>query len=72
MTFLKVEEVDGGQSTYIYIYIHTHIVYILHCSIFPKGFPGGTVGKNNPLAIAGDTRDTGSIPGLGRFPWSRK
>ena len=22
----------------------------------------------NPLANAGDTRDTGSIPGLGRFP----
>ena len=29
------------------------------------GFPGGTVVKNLP-ANAGDTRDTGSIPGLGR------
>ena len=30
-------------------------------------FPGGTVVKN-PAANAGDTRDTGSIPGSGRFP----
>ena len=32
-----------------------------------KGFPGGTVEKNPP-ANAGDTRDTGLIPGLGRSP----
>ena len=25
----------------------------------------------NPLANAGDIRDVGSIPGLGRFPWRR-
>ena len=31
------------------------------------GFPGGTVVKNMP-ANAGDTRDVGSIPGLGRSP----
>ena len=30
-------------------------------------FPGGTEVKNPP-ANAGDTGDTGSIPGLGRFP----
>ena len=30
-------------------------------------FLGGTVVKNS-LANAGDTRDMGSIPGLGRFP----
>ena len=30
-------------------------------------FPGGAVVKNL-LAIAGDTRDMGSIPGLGRPP----
>ena len=30
------------------------------------GFPGGTVVKNLP-AKAGDLRDTGSIPGSGRF-----
>ena len=30
-------------------------------------FPGGSVVKNMP-ANAGDTREVGSIPGLGRFP----
>ena len=25
----------------------------------------------NPPANAGDIKDTGSIPGLGRFPWRR-
>ena len=36
----------------------------------PKlGFPGGTSGKEkNPPANAGDIRDMGSIPGLGRSP----
>ena len=39
------------------------------------GFPGGTSGKKkkkkkkkNPPANAGDVREMGSIPGLGRFP----
>ena len=32
-----------------------------------QGFPGGTVVKNPP-ANAGDTRDMGSVPGLGRSP----
>ena len=31
------------------------------------GFPGDAVIKNLP-ANAGDTKDEGSIPGLGRFP----
>ena len=31
------------------------------------GFSGGSE-INNPPANAGDTRDMGSIPGLGRFP----
>ena len=31
------------------------------------GFPGDSVVKNQP-ANAGDTGDTGSIPGWGRFP----
>ena len=31
------------------------------------GFPGGAGVKNLP-ANAGDTRDAGSIPGLGKFP----
>ena len=34
-------------------------------------FPGGSVVKNPP-ANAGDSGDTGSIPGSGRFPWRRK
>ena len=35
------------------------------------GFPGSAMLKNPP-ANAGDTRDASSIPGFGRFPWSRK
>ena len=31
------------------------------------GFPGGTSGKE-PTARAGDVRDTGLIPGSGRYP----
>ena len=34
---------------------------------FTYKFPGGSVVKNQP-ANAGDTGDTGSIPGWGRFP----
>ena len=34
------------------------------------GFPGGTVVKNLP-ANAGDARDAGLIPGLGRSPGAR-
>ena len=33
--------------------------------LFKNGFPGGSVVNNLP-ANAGDTRDVGSIPGLGR------
>jgi len=32
-----------------------------------RGFPQGSAGKN-PNGIAGDARDTGSIPGSGRSP----
>ena len=32
------------------------------------GFPGGASGKENLPASAGDKRDAGSIPGLGRSP----
>ena len=35
------------------------------------GFPGGTVVKNL-CAHGEDAREVGSIPGLGRSPWSRK
>ena len=31
------------------------------------GFPGGTSGKESP-SNGGNTRDKGSIPGLGRTP----
>ena len=34
-------------------------------------FPGGAVVKSPP-ANAGDARGAGSIPGLGRSPWTRK
>ena len=33
-----------------------------------KGFPGGACGKDPHPANAGDIRDVGSIPGLGRSP----
>ena len=39
-------------------------------NIVTVGFRGGAVVKNPP-ANARDTRDVGSIPGLGRFPWRR-
>jgi len=35
--------------------------------MFGRGFPGDSVVKNLP-ASAGDTEDTGSIPGLERSP----
>ena len=41
-----------------------------HCKAIikkKKGFPGGTSGKEPPANV-GDTRDPGSIPGLGRSP----
>ena len=37
---------------------------------FKRGFPGWPAVKNLP-ANPGDTRDTGSIPGLGRPPEGR-
>ena len=37
------------------------------CVCLSVGFPGGTVVKNLP-ANSGDSRDIGSIPGLGRSP----
>ena len=40
-------------------------------SILLKGFPGGAVVKNPP-ADAGEARDIGSIPGVGKILWSRK
>ena len=37
-------------------------------SIINMDFPGGTSGKKNPPANAGDVRATVSIPGWGRSP----
>ena len=58
---------------YIFIFTHTHT----HTHGLPRFFPcvcglprwhlDGTVVKN-PSANAGDTRDAGLIPGLGRSP----
>ena len=44
-----------------------HIIPILSTYVVEEGFPGGSVVKNLP-ANAGDIRDTGTIPGLGRSP----
>ena len=43
-------------------------VVLWHCALITLGFPGGIVVKKNPPANAGDLRDSGSIPGLGRSP----
>ena len=44
---------------------------ILLIGPYHSGLPGGSVIKNSPANV-GDARDMGLIPGLGRFPWSRK
>ena len=43
------------------------LCFFLNWSIIVLGFPGGTVVKNPP-ANAGDTGDSGSVPGLRRSP----
>ena len=63
-------------NTYLLISIFqswSHIENCLQIYILENvpGLPGGTAVKNLP-ANAGDTRDPSSIPGLGRFPWSRR
>ena len=47
-----------------------------HKHLLNKGFPGGASGKNKtkqktPPANAGDVKDQGSIPQLGRSPGGR-
>ena len=49
--------------TFTHIYSHTNI----HTHTYTDGLTGGSVVKNLP-ANAGDVRDTGLIPGLGRSP----
>ena len=51
---------------YIYIYVIYSINYMCVCVCY-IGFLGGTVVKNHP-ANAGEARDSGPVPGLGRFP----
>ena len=58
------------QSSSYFVHISTIAVCnaLFLCSSLPsEGFPGSSVVKNLP-ASAGDTRDAGSIPGLGRSP----
>ena len=50
------------------------MLYITYCvcvcvcvCVYYIGFLGGTVVKNHP-ANAGEARDSGPVPGLGRFP----
>ena len=40
----------------------------LWSSKYISGFPDGALVIKNPPANAGDVRDAGSIPGLGRYP----
>ena len=42
-------------------------IFCLDCAVAAGGFPGGSVGKES-ACNAGDTGDTGLIPGLGRSP----
>ena len=55
------------HHTYMYICLYICVCVCVCVCIYKyiQSFPGGTSGKNLP-ANAGDIRDTGSIPGLGR------
>ena len=57
---------SGLGIVVILLGIRCYLVFT-HISLVINGFPGGTVVKNPPTN-AGDTRDVGSIPGLGRSP----
>ena len=47
------------QTVFVYMHVYMHVCM--------GGVPGGSVVEKSP-ANAGDTGDTGSIPGLGRSP----
>ena len=51
----------------LYSYWNTHTHTHTHTNTHID-FPSGVDGKENPSANAGDVRDMGSIPGLGRSP----
>ena len=54
------------NTTWLHNEQYLHWIILIH-SLGTWGFPGGTSGKEPP-ASAGDGRDAGSIPGLGRSP----
>ena len=47
--------------------IFSNLSRIFQVFCYPKGFPSGSVGKES-VCNSGDTEDTGSIPGVGRYP----
>ena len=62
--------VKSSSPTYrLTVTSHSHLslVVIYSPPIVPMSFPGGSGGKDLP-ANAGDIRDVGSIPELGRSP----
>ena len=46
---------------------HDHLGHTVVLSVSGEGFPAGSAVKRPP-ANAGDARDAGSIPGLGKSP----
>ena len=65
--FLPGPRPTGWQENAIFIYLFVGLLVFDISQTRSKGFLGGTRGKNLP-ANAGDVRDPGSIPGLGRSP----
>ena len=57
---------SGLGIVVILLGIRCYLVFT-RISLVINGFPGGAVVKNPPMN-PGDTRDVGSIPGLGRSP----
>ena len=63
----KEENQNTGEQDCRYKFSEKYSKCRYYHLITRKGFPGGASVKNLP-AIAGDIRDMGSIPGLGRSP----
>ena len=53
------------------MYSQTVVCGVTEAGKLSSGFPGGTVGKNPP-ANAGDAREPGFYPYVGKIPQSRK
>ena len=69
-----IRHIHTCREIYMCVYVYTRMCIYRHICIYVyvhlctyMGFPGGTSGEESP-ANAGDTRDEGSIPGLGRSP----